>query len=508
MTLLQEQVAEAVGEGADLNEVEVAGDRRTRPWTPRSRDALWLYAWGLLERDDSRPALQPVGARSALVRSAAFARRRRLRHPRQPPRLRGGPGRPRLPRRRGDLVPRRPRRVRRRPERLRRARPRARGDLPGRQPRPRGHRRAGDRGVLARRRDQRPLDAQGHRATRTASSSTASSPRARTRRRPLPREPARPGLGVRPDRAARQALPRRRAPADRAHRPLAHRPRVRPRVARRARPSSSAARGGDHADLAEGEWLLNPGSVGQPRDGDPRAAWLLLDTTTWRAEWRRTEYDIEGAAAAIRGGRASGFARRAPWVRSMTVRRLPPLLLALVLGVAAPRSRGLRRRGRRGEACSPLARVDDPRGARHDLRAGREGRVRRPRAGVHAPRPRRRRAAGRDRPPAAPPAGRRRRATSSRSRRRVPRQQAGDDGDDRDDPRDGARDGAAGDVRRDRRRRRPRPRRRRRTPPETTPRGARPAEEEPVPPEDTGGEQAPGAASFAPPGQAKKGDKG
>ena len=31
-------------------------------------------------------------------------------------------------------------------------------------------------------------------------------------------------------------------------------------------------------DLSEGEWLLNPGSVGQPRDGDPRAAWLLLDT--------------------------------------------------------------------------------------------------------------------------------------------------------------------------------------------------------------------------------------
>ena len=30
--------------------------------------------------------------------------------------------------------------------------------------------------------------------------------------------------------------------------------------------------------LRAGEWMLNPGSVGQPRDGDPRAAWLLLDT--------------------------------------------------------------------------------------------------------------------------------------------------------------------------------------------------------------------------------------
>ena len=41
--------------------------------------------------------------------------------------------------------------------------------------------------------------------------------------------------------------------------------------------------------------------MGQPRDGDPRAAWLLLDTERERsAEWRRTEYDVDGAAAAIR----------------------------------------------------------------------------------------------------------------------------------------------------------------------------------------------------------------
>jgi predicted phosphodiesterase len=57
---------------------------------------------------------------------------------------------------------------------------------------------------------------------------------------------------------------------------------------------------GASADVAEGEWLLNPGSVGQPRDGDARAAWLMLDTSAERAEWRRTEYDIAGAAAAIR----------------------------------------------------------------------------------------------------------------------------------------------------------------------------------------------------------------
>jgi predicted phosphodiesterase len=60
---------------------------------------------------------------------------------------------------------------------------------------------------------------------------------------------------------------------------------------------------GDELDLADGEWLLNPGSVGQPRDGDPRAAWLLLDTGAWTAGYRRIEYDVAGAAAAIRAAR-------------------------------------------------------------------------------------------------------------------------------------------------------------------------------------------------------------
>lgn len=61
--------------------------------------------------------------------------------------------------------------------------------------------------------------------------------------------------------------------------------------------------GGEQAGLAEAEWLLNPGSVGQPRDGDPRAAWLLLDTDAASATWHRVEYDVPGAAAAIRHAR-------------------------------------------------------------------------------------------------------------------------------------------------------------------------------------------------------------
>jgi diadenosine tetraphosphatase ApaH/serine/threonine PP2A family protein phosphatase len=67
--------------------------------------------------------------------------------------------------------------------------------------------------------------------------------------------------------------------------------------------TGSARRGGEEADVSDGEWILNPGSVGQPRDGDPRAAWMLLDTAVWSAHWRRVEYDIAGAAASIRAAR-------------------------------------------------------------------------------------------------------------------------------------------------------------------------------------------------------------
>ena len=61
----------------------------------------------------------------------------------------------------------------------------------------------------------------------------------------------------------------------------------------------AVAPAGTELDLSNGEWLINPGGVGQPRDGDPRAAWLLLDTDTWAAAWRRVEYPIDEAAKAI-----------------------------------------------------------------------------------------------------------------------------------------------------------------------------------------------------------------
>ena len=63
--------------------------------------------------------------------------------------------------------------------------------------------------------------------------------------------------------------------------------------------SGATADAGSEHDLSTGRWLVNPGGVGQPRDGDPRAAWLLLDTGGWTATWRRVEYPIEEAARAI-----------------------------------------------------------------------------------------------------------------------------------------------------------------------------------------------------------------
>lgn len=56
---------------------------------------------------------------------------------------------------------------------------------------------------------------------------------------------------------------------------------------------------GTTLDVSEGRWLLNPGSVGQPRDGDPRAAWLTLDTEAWTAAYARVEYPVDEAADAI-----------------------------------------------------------------------------------------------------------------------------------------------------------------------------------------------------------------
>ena len=48
------------------------------------------------------------------------------------------------------------------------------------------------------------------------------------------------------------------------------------------------------------KYLLNPGSVGQPRDGDPDAAWLLLDLEARHASFGRVSYDVARTQAEIR----------------------------------------------------------------------------------------------------------------------------------------------------------------------------------------------------------------
>lgn len=46
-------------------------------------------------------------------------------------------------------------------------------------------------------------------------------------------------------------------------------------------------------DRSESRFILNPGSVGQPRDSEPKAAFLVVDTEGRRATWRRVAYPIE-----------------------------------------------------------------------------------------------------------------------------------------------------------------------------------------------------------------------
>jgi diadenosine tetraphosphatase ApaH/serine/threonine PP2A family protein phosphatase len=57
---------------------------------------------------------------------------------------------------------------------------------------------------------------------------------------------------------------------------------------------------GTEMPLGAGRRLLNPGSVGQPRDGDPRAAWLEIDISSRRATFRRTDYPVERTQSEMR----------------------------------------------------------------------------------------------------------------------------------------------------------------------------------------------------------------
>ncbi len=50
---------------------------------------------------------------------------------------------------------------------------------------------------------------------------------------------------------------------------------------------------GNHLSLGEERMIINPGSVGQPRDGDPRASYAILDTDETILEYHRIPYSVE-----------------------------------------------------------------------------------------------------------------------------------------------------------------------------------------------------------------------
>lgn len=56
-------------------------------------------------------------------------------------------------------------------------------------------------------------------------------------------------------------------------------------------------------DVCRGGWLINPGSVGQPRDGDPRAAYGLFDAAARTVTLVRVPYDVQAAQEKIREAR-------------------------------------------------------------------------------------------------------------------------------------------------------------------------------------------------------------
>ena len=54
---------------------------------------------------------------------------------------------------------------------------------------------------------------------------------------------------------------------------------------------------GEPVELGPGPLLVNPGSVGQPRDGDPRASYVIFDSQALTLEYRRVTYPVESTQA-------------------------------------------------------------------------------------------------------------------------------------------------------------------------------------------------------------------
>ena len=65
-------------------------------------------------------------------------------------------------------------------------------------------------------------------------------------------------------------------------------------------------RAGRLLEIGDRRVLVNPGSVGQPRDGNPDASFAILDLEARTVEWRRTRYDVGAVQAAMRAAGLPG----------------------------------------------------------------------------------------------------------------------------------------------------------------------------------------------------------
>ena len=72
-------------------------------------------------------------------------------------------------------------------------------------------------------------------------------------------------------------------------------------------PELVAAEAGARADLTAQRLIINPGSVGQPRDSDPRAGYALYDSTAQTVTHHRVEYDIAATQQAMEAAKLPGW---------------------------------------------------------------------------------------------------------------------------------------------------------------------------------------------------------
>jgi predicted phosphodiesterase len=74
-------------------------------------------------------------------------------------------------------------------------------------------------------------------------------------------------------------------------------------VEREAHVGAMLPEDGTVLDVNDDRLFLNPGSVGQPRDGDPASSCLVLDTEAATVTWIRSSYDIAAVQASMRAAR-------------------------------------------------------------------------------------------------------------------------------------------------------------------------------------------------------------